>query len=294
MGNDRRRLALILMAPAMAGLVFFVVVPFFLAVGLSFTDIRLGSPLTATFVGLKQYAAILRDPVFGRAFLNNVLFAAIIVPVQTGLALGLALLLNRPLRGMPLFRTLFFMPVVFPISLVAVVWILIFAPGPDGVLNSLLATVTFGAWTPVDFLHDTAYALVAVAVTSIWQGGGFQMVVLLAGLQSIDGALYEAAAMDGAGRFRQFRHVTLPGLRNPLVFVVIVTSILSFRLFDQVRIMTGGGPADATATVVFASVRAAFDRAQLARGAAMAVLFFIVVLALTLIQRRLFRQNREG
>jgi multiple sugar transport system permease protein len=291
--TDDTPVAAALMLPSALGLLLFIVAPFALAVGMSFTNLRMGSPLPIELVGLRQYARAFADAALLRALLNNLLFAAAVVPVQTGLALALALLLNRTLRGIAVFRALFFMPVIFPLSLVAVVWILIYAPGPNGLLNSLLHTLTFGAWQPVDFLHDPNYALPAVMLTSIWQGAGFQMVVLLAGLQAIPALLYEAAAVDGAGAWGRFRHVTLPGLRSPLIFVVVVTTILSFRVFDQVRIMTQGGPIHASATVIFEAVQASFDRAQVARGAAITVVFFLIVLAITLLQRRLLRQEEE-
>jgi len=280
-------------APAVAGLTLFIALPFCLAVALSLTDLTLGSPLPLRFAGFEQYRRIFSDPAFLRALANNALFAAIVVPVQTALALGLALLVDRELRGIALFRALFFLPVVFPLSLVSVVWVLIFAPGPDGMLNALLGVLTLGAWEPVDFLRHPLWALPAIMATSVWQGVGLQMVVLLAGLQGVDRTLYDAAAVDGAGPWRRFLHVTLPQLRNPLAFVVVVTSILSFRVFDQVRIMTRGGPGDASTTVVYEAVRAAFDRGQVARGAAMAVVFFVLVLALTAAQRRLVRQRGE-
>ena len=129
-------------------------------------------------------------------------------------------------------------------------------------------------------------------VTSIWQGTGFQMVILLAGLQGIPEQLYEAARMDGAGALARLRHVTLPQLRNPLIFVVLVTTILSFRLFDQVQIMTRGGPLNATTTVMFEAVQAAFARQQVAQGSAMTVILFGVVLLITLVLRRLARHHR--
>jgi len=278
-------------APALTGLAFFVALPFLLAVILSLTDLRLGSPRAPAFVGFEQFARLAADAGFGRALLNNALFAAVVVPVQTALALGLALLLNQglPLRG--LFRTLFFMPVVFPLSLVSVVWILLYAPGPEGLMNAILSALSFGAWTPRDFLHDPALALPAIMLLSVWQGAGLQMVILLAGLQAVPAELHEAAAADGAGRGARFVHVTLPALRNPLVFVVVVTTILSFRLFDQVQIMTRGGPGDATTVVMFEAVRALFERQQLARACAMSVVFFLVILAATLVQRRLLRQE---
>jgi multiple sugar transport system permease protein len=201
-------------------------------------------------------------------------------------------LLHQPLKGRALFRTLFFMPVVFPLSLVAVVWILIYAPGPDGMLNSFLQLISLGHWQPRDFLHDTWLALPAIMLTSVWQGVGFQMVILLAGLQGIPEQLYEAARIDGASRWQRFWHITLPQLRNPLIFVMLVTTILAFRLFEQVQIMTHGGPRHATTTVMYEAVQAAFSRQQVARGAAVTVIFFLVVLLVTVLQRRVTRQQQ--
>jgi multiple sugar transport system permease protein len=269
-------------------------VPFLTAVYLAFTNRRLGSPLPTEWVGLLNFRRIFQSEEFVRALLNNAVFALVVVPVQTAIALGLALLLNRKLRGMAVFRTLFFMPVVFPMALVSVVWILIYAPGPDGMLNAFLETVTFGAWdTGTDFLRNGTWALPAIILMSMWQGAGFQMVIILAGLQGIPQSLYEAAATDKASPWNQFLYVTLPGLRNTLIFVVLVTTILAFRLFDQIWIMTSGGPENATTTVMFETVTAAFRRQQVARGAAMTVVFFIIVLAITLLQRRILREERE-
>lgn len=279
--------------PAMLGLLLFVALPFLLAIILSFTNLRLGSPLPLEFVGLEQFRRIFADPAFLRALFNNALFAVVVVPLQTLLALVLALLLNRKLKGLTLFRTLFFMPVVFPLSLVAIVWVLIFAPGPNGMMNALLEMLSFGYWQPRDFLHDQMLALPAIMITSIWQGVGFQMVIILAGLQAIPAELYEAAAIDGASRWQQFWRVTLPQLRNTLIFVVLVTTILAFRLFDQVQIMTQGGPLNATTTTMFESVQAAFGRQQVAKGAAMTVVLFVIVLFITLLQRRIVKQERE-
>ena len=278
--------------PALAGLVIFVAIPFLLAIGLSFTNLRLGSPLPLEFVGLTQFLRLFEDETFTRALLNNLLFTLVVVPVQTLLALGLALILNQPLKGRALFRTLFFMPVVFPLSLVSVVWILIYAPGPDGMVNSFLQLITLGHWQPRDFLHEPWLALPAIMLTSIWQGAGFQMVILLAGLQSIPEELYEAARIDGAGRWQRFWHITLPQLRNTLIFVMLITTILAFRLFEQVQIMTRGGPRHTTTTVMYEAVQAAFSRQQVAKGAAITVIFFLVVLLVTLLQRRFARQER--
>jgi multiple sugar transport system permease protein len=283
--KDDTRTALLMVAPALLGLLLFVAVPFLIAVILSFTNLRLGSPLPLQFLGLEQYRRVWLDPNFRQALLNNGLFALVMVPVQTALALGLALLLNRPLPGVTIFRTIFFMPVVFPMALVAVIWTIIYAPSANGMMNAVLESITFGLWEPKDFLNDPALALPAIMLLSLWQGAGFQMVIILAGLQSISGTLYEAAAIDGSNKWNQFRYITLPQLRNTLIFVMLVTSLLSFRLFDQVQIMTQGGPNSATTTVMYEAVKASFEQQKMAKGAAMTVVFFAIVLAITTFQR---------
>ncbi len=288
------RAALTLVTPALLGLLLFIAVPFGIALGISLTDLRLGSPLPVSYVGVEQYRRLLADPTFGRALLNNTMFSLMVVPLQTALALLLAVLLRRPTPVNLLLRVLFFVPVVFPMALVAVMWTLFLAPGSEGPVNALLETLSLGRWQPRDFLHDESLALPAIVLTSIWQGTGFQMVIFLAALQGIPAHLYEAASLDGAGTWSRFRHVTLPGLRNALVFVLVITSILAFRLFDQIRIMTQGGPRGATTTVMFEAVRGAFDRQQMAQGSAMSVVLFSIVLALTLLQRRLFRPETGG
>lgn len=283
---------LLMAAPALIGLLLFVALPFALAAILSLTNLRLGSPLPLEWVGIEQYRRIFNDPSFLRALGNNALFALVVVPLQAALALALALLLNRPLKGMVWFRTLFFMPVVFPMSLVAVIWTLIYAPSANGLMNAFLSAASFGFWEAKDFLNDSTLALPAIVLLSIWQGVGFQMVIVLAGLQSIPDVLYEAAAIDGSNRWDRFLNITLPQLRNTLIFVVLVTSILAFRLFDQVKIMTQGGPNDATTTVMYESVKAAFEQQKMAKGAAMTVIFFLIVLAITILQRLLVREEK--
>lgn len=280
-------------APAMLGLLFFTALPFLIAVWFSFTKYKLDSPLPLQFVGFEQFTRIFHDHGFRRALFNNTIFALIIVPLQTSAALGLAMLINRPLKGMNIFKTLFFLPVIFPMALVAVVWELIFAPGSSGLLNAFLGWISFGYWQPINFLHHPDFALPSIMMLSLWQGVGFQMVIILAGLQAIPQNLYEAASLDGANRWQQFIHVTLPQLRNTIIFVALVTTILAFRLFDQIWILTQGGPNRATTTVIFETVRAVFKRQDVARGAAMSVVFFLIVLVITLLQRYLVKQERE-
>jgi len=282
-----------MIAPALAGLLLFVVAPFGLAVALSFTDLRLGSPLPVGWEGLEQYVRVFGSSTFRRAIGNNLYFTAVVVPVQTALALASAILLHQGLRGTAFARVALLLPVVFPMALIAVVWELLYAPGAGGPVNAFLDGLTLGAWTPRDFLRDPALAMPAIIALSIWQGMGFQMVILAAGLQAIPERHYQAARLDGAGAWSRFRHVTLPGLRNPLVLVVVVTSILSFRLFDQVRILTRGGPQDRTTTVMYEAVTAAFDRQQIARSAAMSVVLFLIVVGVT-VAGRLATRHEAG
>lgn len=282
--------------PAVAGLVLFIALPFGIALVQSSTVYKLGAP-HMRFVGLQQYGRILTDPSFLRALWNNALFAAVVVPLQTALALGLALLVNQPLKGVAAFRTVFFLPVVFPMALVAVVWQLLYAPATQegmGMIPAFLETASFGLWDPsLEILRDPRTALAALIALSIWQGVGFQMVILLAGLQSIPASLYEAASIDHAGAWARFRHVTLPQLRPTLIFVALVTTILAFRLFDQVQILTQGGPHDATTTVMFEAYDAAYVKGQVGRASAMTVVFFLIVLGLVLLQRKLVGKSEE-
>jgi multiple sugar transport system permease protein len=280
-------------APGLLLLAVFIVVPFGLALYFSFTNERLISPLPTQWVGLDNFTSILTDSTFWRAFLNNVIFVVIVVPVQTAFALTLAILVNGRLRGRVVFRTIYFLPVVTVMAAAAVIWTLLF--NPNGLINAVMEVVTFGQFAP-DWLNDTTWALPAIIIVSLWQGVGFQMIILLAALQDVPDQLYEAAEVDGANRWQQFRNVTLPGIRNGLIFVVTVTTILAFRLFDQVWIMpqTPGGPLDATRTMMLEMVETGFSRQQIGRGSAIAVTFFLIVLAITLVQRRFVREEGEA
>lgn len=286
------RTALLMMAPALVGLIGFVLIPFITAGWLSLHNVRLNSGRPAVWFGLEQYRRVLTDPDFFQGLFHNFLFAAVVVPVQTGLALALAMLCNRKLRGMSIFRTMFFMPVVFPMALVAVIWKLIYSRDDLGMLNAFLGAISFGQLGPFDWLGSTATAMLSIIILSIWQGVGFQMIILLAGLQGISPELYEAARMDRANAWRQFLNITVPGIRNTLIFVVMVTTIFSFRLFDQVYILTQGGPQNSTTTVMYQAVTAAFTANNVGRGAAITVIFFVIVLAITLIQRRVLKEER--
>lgn len=279
-------------APALILLLAFIVLPFLLAFVLSFTNQRLISPLPTRFVGFDNYIDTLSSATFWKGFFNNVWFVAVVVPVQTAFALWLAILVNRKIPGRVFFRTVFFLPVVTVMAAAAVIWTLLF--NANGLVNAIMETVTFGAFAP-DWLNSTTWALPAMMLVGIWQGVGFQMVILLAALQDVPEVLYEAASIDGATRWQQFTNVTLPGIRNGLIFVITVTTILAFRLFDQVNIMprVPGGPLDSTRTMMLELVDTGFRSQAIGRGAAIAVIFFVIVLVLTLVQRRFIREEGE-
>ncbi|GAA1135885.1 carbohydrate ABC transporter permease [Nesterenkonia lutea] len=287
-------------APAVSLLLLFVAVPFVASIGFSLYNVRLGDPRDPSFMGLTQYVRILTDPdVSGQfldALLHNLIFAAVVVPVQTALALALALLVKKNIPGIGIFRSLYFLPVVFPIALVAIIWRLILARGDEGLLNSALTFFSGGTFGSQDWLGSELTALASVIVLSIWQGCGFQMVILLAALQQVPAELYEAAELDRANGWQRFVHVTLPGVRTTLVFVALYTTILSLRVFDQIYVLakSGGGlNEDATRTVMYEAVTAAFDENNIGRASAISVVFFLIVVVLSLIQRRVTTE-KEG
>jgi multiple sugar transport system permease protein len=201
-------------------------------------------------------------------------------------ALGLAVLINTRMRGVNFFRTVYFLPVVTSMVVVSMLWMFMYQP--DGLINALLAKM--GIQGP-DWLGDPKWALLALILMSIWQACGFHMVIWLSGLQTIPGELYEAASLDGASRWQQFVHVTWPGLRQTAIFILITITIAAFSLFTQVNIMTQGGPLDSTSTIVFMAVRTGFQQQQTGYAAAISLVFFVLVLAVSLIQRYLTRDK---
>jgi multiple sugar transport system permease protein len=265
-------------APALILLLIFLVIPFFIAIYYSLTNARLVSgPLHTNFVGLVNYMQMLGDESLHQALLNNSVFGIVMVPVQTSLALLLAVLVNQKMRGMAVFRTIYFSPIVAPLVVVAVVWSFLYNPG-QGLINEFINAISFGHLGPYNWLSNPELALPAIMLLSIWQGVGFQMVVYLAAMQGIPESLYEASRVDGAGRWHQFWHITLPQLRNTIIFVLIATTILSFKLYTQVEVMTQGGPENATATVVWYIVHQSIHNVRVGYASAVAVVFFLILL----------------
>jgi multiple sugar transport system permease protein len=296
--SSRRRneslMAWLFSAPALILLIIFLVVPFIMAIGLSFTDQRLipNPNLPTQVIGLRNFVRLISDEAFLRGLLNNFYFVLVVVPIQTSLALGLGMLINQRIKGMNIFRTVYFAPVVTAMTVVAIVWTFLYNPG-EGLINAFLSAISFGAIEPVDWLLNTKTVFPAIMLLSIWQGTGFQMVIYLAGLQDIPHDLYEAADVDGATKWQQFRNITLPQLRNTSIFVILSTTILAFKLFDQVQVMTSGGPQDASMTVMVHVVQQGWGRLKVGYASAISFVFFLIVLGVSLIQRRFLREERE-
>jgi multiple sugar transport system permease protein/raffinose/stachyose/melibiose transport system permease protein len=289
-GRAEQRSAWAMAAPALIGLFLFLGIPALLALGLSFTNARLISPEGPSFVGVDNYArAFTNDPSFVRSLLNTFYFAAVVVPVQAGLGLVLAILVNQKVRGVNIFRTIFFLPVVTSMVVVSILWTFMYQE--TGLVNSMLSRLTGGAFEGVAWLQEPATAMPAIMVLSVWQGVGFHMIIWLAGLQTIPEELYEAVRMDGANLWQQFRHVTWPGLRPTLVFVAVTITIAAFGLFVQIDVMTRGGPLDSTTTIIFHAVRKGFREQEVGYGAALSLIFFVLVLIVSLIQRRLTQEK---
>ena len=231
-----------------------------------------------------------RDVIFMKALVNTVVFVAVAAPLQASLALALALMINQPLRGINLFRAIYFMPVVISMVVVSMLWRFIY-DGQNGLLNTLLAFFSFGLFEPVDWLGQTSTALGSIIAMSVWQGVGFYMVIWLAGLQTIPGTLYEAARIEGATRWQQFRYVTWPGLRNTAILVMVIITMQAFTLYPQVAVMTNGGPLDSTQSLVFQMVERGYGKQDIAGGSAISVFLFLFVLSISLIQRYVTRDR---
>lgn len=242
-------------------------------------------------VGESRTFVLARDVVFIKAIVNTVVFVLVVAPLQGGLALVLALLINQKLRGINVFRAIYFMPVVVSIVVVSLLWRFIY-DGQNGLLNNLLVALSFGAVPRVDWLGNPDTALGAIIAMSIWQAVGFHMVIWLSGLQTISPSLYEAASIEGASNWQTFRYVTWPGLRNTAVLVLIVITMQAFALFAQIDVMTSGGPLDSTQTIVFQAVERGYGKQDISGGSTISVILFVCVLAISLLQRWLTREKK--
>jgi ABC-type sugar transport system permease subunit len=268
-------------SPSLLLLLIFSAGPLLFAFYLSFHEWNLVEP-AKPFVGLRHYAELAGDRLFWNAARNTLIYS-LYVPVTMALALAVALLLNRSVKGITVLRAVFFLPYITSFVAISIVWQWMYDP-EFGLFNWALGLVGLG---PFPWLNHPSTALLALIIMAVWIHIGFQMIIFLAGLQAIPRELYEAAMVDGAGRWRRFRHITLPLLR-PTTFFVLVTSIIgSFQVFTFVYVMTEGGPLHATDVIVYRIYQNAWGFLRMGYASAMSWVLFAVIFAATLLQFRL-------
>ena len=282
--------AWLLSAPSLIIILLFMIIPFVMSIVYSFTNKMLvpnpNNPLR--FMGLSNYIKVFTNDVSQQAFLNTAYFAIMFVPLTVALSMLLAVFVNKSIKGISVIRLIYFSPQIVSMTVVAVIWAFIFSPSPDGLLNSFLGQ--FGIDSQL-WLKDPKLAMASIAIMSIWQAIGMQMIIILGGLQYIPEDVYEAAKVDGAKRWQTFLFVTVPMLKNTLNFVIITNTIAALKLFTQVYMLTEGGPQNSTNTVVFFMYNIGFSRSQIGYSSAMAVVFFIIVLIISLIQNKVITKG---
>ena len=240
------------------------------------------------FVGLENFIKVFTNGTTRQSFINTGIYAVMVVPAVVVLGTILAVFVNRPLSGVKVFRAIYFSPQVVTMTVVAVVWSFIFSPGSTGIMNSFLGL--FGV-EPQTWLQDPDLALGCLAVMYVWQTLGLEMLIILGGLQYIPTELYEACMLDGCGAIKRFWFVTVPLLRNTMVYVLVSVTINTLKLFTQVYVLTNGGPSNSTVSVVYQLYKVGFLNNQQGYSSAIAVVFFLIVLAISLLQNYLMREK---
>ena len=272
------------LAPNFIGFIIFMLFPIMFAFYIMLTDWSLAKP--PEFVGLKNFDTMVKDRIFWKSLGNSFYYTFVAVPTGIFIAFWLALALNRKMRGIIFFRTVYFLPQITLTVAAATIWRWMYQP-EVGLVNYILGL--FGIDGP-NWIHHTAWAMPAVIIMSNWQGIGLAMLILLAGLQGIPEEYYEAASIDGASSLQRMRFVTLPMLSPALFFVVVTSLISAFQSFDQFLVLTNGGPADATTPLTLYIYNSAFRFLKMGYGAALAAVLFVIILVITIVQWQLARR----
>lgn len=291
--RTQTRAAWAFLAPALGLIGAFFFLPVVAGLILSLTDFdiyAIATPDTARWVGLANYQHALSDPVFWKALGNTFFFVAVGGPLSVLTSLGAAMLVSSRLARFPtLYRSVYFAPVVTTLVAMSVVWRYLYHPR-YGWLNHVLGMLGVA---PIDWLGDPHWAMPAIVLLAVWKNFGYNMLILVTGLQSIPDELYEAAALDGAGGWKRFRHVTLPGLGPTLLFVCIITMLGNFQLFSEPYVMTQGGPLKSTTSIVLLMYEEGFRWWRMGYAAALAFVLFVIMLIGTAIQLRVQRATGE-
>ncbi len=289
MQSGEARFAWFSLLPALLFFAIFVGFPVVYSFILSFSDWNMTSS-TADWVGMANYTSLLGDEEFLRSLLQTTLFTIAITACILVFSLAAALLLDLKLRYIQVYRTILYFPAVTSMVAIGIVWVWMLDP-EYGLINQLLRIVVIEG--PL-WLADPKMALPALVITAAWRNVGYFATIFLAGLQAIDLTYYEAARMDGAGAWDCFRRITLPLLRPTILFVVVMSVILSFQVFALVYVMTGGGPAGSTSVIVFYLYQQAFTYFRMGYASAVGYVLFVIVFVLTLVQFKLFGKQADA
>lgn len=274
-------MAYLFLLPNLIGFLIFTLIPIVCSMGLSFMEWDSANPMV--FVGFENFKRLWTDDTFKISLWNTVYYSVFTVPLTMAAALGLAIILNQKMKGINIFRTIFFFPHVASLVAIAVVWNLLFHP-TLGPVNNILRFL--GIANPPGWTSSVDWAMPVIIIVSIWKSMGYYMILYLSGLQAIPRELYEAAKVDGANSFQRFKSITLPMLTPTTFFVSIMLTIACFKVFDLVSVMTNGGPGRATNVLVFNIYNTAFINYEFGYASAISMILFIIVLAITIVQFR--------
>lgn len=281
--------AYLFIIPAVASLAVFTFYPMISALIVSFQDFNLISP-NSYFIGLDNYIELFKDRQFLDSLVHSFHFAIVVIPVQTAIALGLALLVQKTAWYSGLFRTMYFLPVIIAVGVASTVFRLLYNQD-FGLLNGALKWLGLPT---VSFLSDPSVAMYGVMILGMWKAAGFFMIIFLAGLANIPKDVYEAAQVDGATRAATFFRITLPLLRKTTAFVVIITTIDAIKISGPIFILTNGGPAGSTTTATYFIVNQAFDQLRMGYATAAAMILFLIVLCISIFQMKFFKSDDES
>lgn len=285
--KSERKAAYIFIIPAVVLLAAFLLYPALQTIRYAFTDYNIMRPDRIKFCGLNNFIELFQDKDFWIAVKNTLHFTVVVVPFQTILALALALLISSRRKGVSIFRAAYFSPQVTSMVVVAILWTVLYNSNPNsGLLNALLVKL---GMEPCGFLNDPKTAMNSIIFMSAWQGAGYQMMIFLAGLQGIPKDQYEAASIDGAGRIKSFFYVTLPGLKNVISYVIMITVIQAMKLFTQPYVMTKGGPQNSTRTLVYYVYEQGFQKRNFGYACAVAAVFFVIVISLSIGMKKIIK-----
>lgn len=273
--------------PALILLGLFLILPTIMTIYYAFTDYYLLTPDQREFVFLDNFINLFKDPIFIQSLKNIALFVVFVIPIQVGLALGLALIVNKNRKGNTLYKIAFFSPVVLSLVVISVLWLYLLNPS-DGLINTILVNIGL---EPQPFLTSPKQAMITIVLVSAWQGAGYQMLIFLAGLQNIPASVYEAAEIDGANKWQKFKNITLPLLKPTSILIMITTLISAFKLIIQPMVMTQGGPMNSTMTPVYYIYQTGFTDRMVGYASAITLMYGLIIALVTIIQRKM---DKEG